>query len=87
MTGEMVKQVCDLYTAKAKTAFRERFPEKKSHAVDYAITMCEKTKGFIDEGRTEKAMRWLGFIQGVFWTEGVYSIDEMRAHNTTQESP
>jgi len=29
----------------------------------------------------EKGMRWLGFIQGVLWIEGYYTIDEMREHN------
>ena len=29
----------------------------------------------------EKANRWLGFIQGVLFTKGVYTIDEMREHN------
>lgn len=28
-----------------------------------------------------KKFRWLGFIQGVLWVEGVYTIDEMREHN------
>jgi len=29
----------------------------------------------------EKAMRWLGFIQGVLWSTGTRSIDEMREDN------
>jgi hypothetical protein len=29
----------------------------------------------------EKAMRWLGFIQGVLWSTGVKTIDEMREDN------
>jgi hypothetical protein len=28
----------------------------------------------------ERAQRWLGFVQGVLWAQGVYSIDELRAH-------
>lgn len=31
--------------------------------------------------RKEKFMRWLGFVQGVLWVNGVYTIDEMREHN------
>lgn len=27
-----------------------------------------------------KLHRWLGFVQGVMWTTGIYSIDELRAH-------
>jgi hypothetical protein len=30
----------------------------------------------------EKAMRWLGFIQGVLWSTGVRTIDQMREDNT-----
>ena len=28
-----------------------------------------------------KFHRWLGFVQGALWSEGIYSIDEMREHN------
>lgn len=31
--------------------------------------------------RREKLMRWLGFVQGVFYDRGIYTVDEMRAHN------
>ena len=30
---------------------------------------------------SEKANRWLGFIQGVFWVTNEFTIDEMRDHN------
>jgi hypothetical protein len=29
----------------------------------------------------DKANRWLGFIQGVLWANGMYTIDDMREHN------
>ena len=29
----------------------------------------------------EKVMRWLGFIQGALWAMGIYTVDELRAHN------
>jgi hypothetical protein len=31
-----------------------------------------------------KAMRWLGFIQGVFWSEDVFSIDQLKNHNRSE---
>jgi hypothetical protein len=34
----------------------------------------------MDEG---KAFRWLGFIQGALWASGLFTIDDMRLHNTT----
>lgn len=33
------------------------------------------------ESRLDKAFRWLGFIQGVFFCEKVYTINEMKEHN------
>jgi len=36
-----------------------------------------------DQGTIEKAMRWLGFVQGIFCAQGVFTIDEMRDHNRT----
>lgn len=33
------------------------------------------------ENDIEKANRWLGFIQGVLWAAGDYSISDLREHN------
>lgn len=33
-----------------------------------------------------RMFRWLGFLQGVLWMHGVYTIDEMREHNRGAES-
>jgi hypothetical protein len=29
----------------------------------------------------EKAFRWLGFVQGVLWTNRVYTLDNLKSHN------
>ena len=49
--------------------------------LSHARWMCGRATEFIIEGRVEKADRWLGFIQGVLWCEGRFSIGEMRDHN------
>jgi hypothetical protein len=36
----------------------------------------------LDMSDTEKLNRWLGFVQGALWCNGVFSIDELRAHVT-----
>ncbi len=28
-----------------------------------------------------KFNRWLGFMQGIFWSQGVFTLDEMKGHN------
>lgn len=47
----------------------------------HMLEMIPKMRVMITEGRREKAMRWLGFMQGVFWVSGEYSLDELKAHN------
>jgi len=42
--------------------------------------MIEKLLAFPPEKR-EKQMRWVGFIQGWFWAKGLFTVDEMKAHN------
>ena len=37
---------------------------------------------FLFQGKREKAMRWIGFVQGALWTMGLRSIDAMREDNT-----
>ncbi len=43
--------------------------------------MIGKIRKFLTESRREKAFRWLGFMQGVFYALGVYTIDELANHN------
>ncbi|KKK84913.1 hypothetical protein LCGC14_2778570 [marine sediment metagenome] len=33
----------------------------------------------------DKFNRWLGFVQGLLWTMGEYTLKEMREHNTRPE--
>ncbi len=46
----------------------------------YVLDMICRMNDFTEEDEG-KANRWLGFIQGVLWSGGVYTIDEMREHN------
>lgn len=48
---------------------------------DNSLWMCNQIDTFVLEGRREKAFRWLGFLQGVFWMLGIYTIDQMADHN------
>ena len=33
------------------------------------------------QDRTEKCMRWLGFIQGVLWTVGDFTLEDLKNHS------
>ncbi len=43
--------------------------------------MLYEMETFIQEGRMDKVFRWLGFIQGVLWAAGIYTVEEMANHN------
>ena len=31
-------------------------------------------------------MRWLGFVQGVLWVQGVYTLENLKSHNRSPEA-
>jgi uncharacterized protein YodC (DUF2158 family) len=43
--------------------------------------MTDQIAVFVEAGRREKAMRWLGFAQGVIWSRGLAGIDTLKDHN------
>jgi len=49
--------------------------------LEHIAWMCETAITFVNEGRIEKAMRWLGFIQGVLFMTGWFTLDELKNHS------
>lgn len=47
--------------------------------------MLDQMEIMVDEGKMEKVFRWLGFVQGVLWTEGAYTLNELKDHNRSRE--
>ena len=54
------------------------------YPVEHILWMCQEIKE-ISRQDMEKACRWLGFIQGILWVRGLYSIDELRRHTKPPE--
>lgn len=61
-------------------AERDRWPRERV-LLQHARWMIGQIRGFVAEEETEKAGRWLGFVQGVLWVSGLASIEEMREVN------
>jgi hypothetical protein len=88
MTGEKVSAVIAMYrrmfdelaNVPAQKCSHDGTPDALA-ALSHCFAMLDEVDAFIREGRIEKAFRWLGFIQGCLWTSGVYSIEELKAHN------
>lgn len=48
--------------------------------------MCDEAQRFVDAGRIEKAMRWLGFLQGAFWRCGRFNLNDLKNHSRPDTS-
>jgi hypothetical protein len=96
MTAEKVKsaalEVAGMINGRFTKLEPKRQPDLQSifpleHVKDYAahlLHVCQAIPGFIDEGRREKAMRWLGFAQGAAWALGWTCVKELAEHNRPQ---
>ncbi len=54
---------------------------------DHLLWMLERVKHFVRVGDTEKACRWLGFVQGSLWTDGLVTIDDLREQCRAPKDP
>ena len=77
MDKDKLYQVLDRYTKDCEDYEDDPFKLE----LDHVRQMIPQVREFVRQGRMEKAMRWLGFIQGVFWIIGMYTIQEMKDHN------
>ena len=87
MNAAQIITIIDNYQKTLKLLKPQRAPydlRNPSHAeaLGHAVHMCDQIKGLVAEKKLDKAHRWLGFLQGILWTQGIFTIDEMRAHNT-----
>lgn len=66
--------------------FDGEFPTREQ-ALQHARWMIVEVKNYAAAGEIEKAMRWLGFLQGVLWLGGVRTIQAMREDNRSRDVP
>lgn len=62
----------------------DRYPQTKEEVLGHCRYMLDQIEVFLEEDKTEKAMRWLGFIQGCLWCHGFFTVDSMKEHNKPQ---
>jgi hypothetical protein len=81
MTLEYVKNVASKYKELLILRY-DVMPQLKGEMPSKIKHLCEMADKMQDMDDMEKACRWLGFMQGVLWTEDVFTIDDLREHNT-----
>jgi hypothetical protein len=52
-----------------------------STAKHHLLWMCVEAQAIVDQGRLEKAMRWLGFIQGGLWALRLRTLEDLKSDN------
>ena len=84
MTTEKLKSVLEFYNHyldEVKNCSPKECPDDPTNFA-HLMWMCDEAEMTqIPVGEVDKAMRWLGFIQGVLCAKGVFTLDELRAHS------
>lgn len=95
MNAQQVAYVCKKYASildglDAKPVNNSK-AESREARLDHLRWMCDEIQTFLSNSQPfetdtsisnrEKAMRWLGFVQGAFSSMGVRSIEDMRDDN------
>jgi hypothetical protein len=50
-------------------------------AWQHVAWMVSECRAMLADGRREKVMRWLGFMQGVLWATGKHTISRLKKMN------
>ena len=50
----------------------------------HLLFMCEEIPRLLDAGRTEKAMRWLGWLQGALWWSNFETLHDAKMRNAPE---
>ena len=74
MTVQKIREIVDFYEQVLK--------ERGNNSAQYhCLRMIPRMRLILDEGRIEKAFRWLGFIQGVLFSTGVFTVEDLKNHS------
>lgn len=61
------------------------YPRHSMGFINHTLWMLGEIRTFVSEGRREKVMRWLGFVQGSLWHWGFRTVEEMKKDNMPDE--
>lgn len=89
MTALQVVSVCQKYVSilneLGAKPFQDRDAKTREGQLNHLRYMCDfiltEVHTAHDEIELQKSMRWLGFVQGAFFSLGIRTIDEMRDDN------
>lgn len=79
MTKDRVKELFKYY---ARVLGSKGYVVKQhGEPLEHVLWCCDQGCAFVDEDKVDKAMRWLGFVQGALWSGGIYRIEDLVLHS------
>lgn len=88
MDAHKIMKVLDVYETyfikekvPKKKVSPDVFPRLESDVLTHLHGMIDEMREFVRDGRMDKAFRWLGFMQGALWCQGIYTLEELKNHN------
>ncbi len=89
MTNEKLSEVLEFYydeLDKHEVLYQQHSePVNSIEVLQHIKWMTTAAQSFIPD-HVDKAMRWLGFIQGVLFCLGFFTIEELRGHSRSNET-
>ena len=87
MTAKKVFSVFNFY-AEFLTSRGVKAENKQHTSEDHLLYMCEYMSVLLGNALVHlgKAMRWLGFVQGVLAAKGLFTVAELRTHSKSEDS-
>lgn len=87
MTNERITAVLSRYEKTLEARDNKPTPEDaeqvntdpRERRLDHALFV---TKQLLAKEDAEDRAEWFGFVQGILWCEGIYTIDDIRKHRT-----
>ena len=64
----------------------DEISKSKNDILAHCHGMLDEMKIFLKENRINKLYRWLGFIQGCFWSLGIFTLNSLKNANRSDES-
>lgn len=87
MTTDKLKTVFRLYADCLVGAGASGNPDSNNPTEDnHLLYMCNTALlALIPSGKIEKAMRWLGFVQGCLVSRGIFDLEDVKGHSRPDE--
>jgi hypothetical protein len=73
------------YHWEGEDAYRLIFTLPPNQRFTHLLSMCQEAQTCIDSDHVEKAICWLGFVQGALWSHGYCTFAELKQHVTFDE--